>query len=155
MRKLLLSLSLISGAVLANQQGFIGQTADLRSGPFSDAKTVQGLLQGTNVEVLQRQGGWYKVKAKSAEGWVRMSAVRFSTGGSGMDAVELIKSGRASARKPTASTGVRALDEDDLDSARPNPAAVQSLEQLAVAPQAAQAFAASASLRADPGLFKE
>ena len=155
MRKAALLLALLALPVLAAvQTGTTTRSAELRSTPFSDGKTLQTLPQGTTVEVVKRMGGWYEVKAGASQGWVRMWLLRFSTQASGganaRETAQVIRSGRASSTYTTATTGVRGLSEEELANATPNPAAVQSLEQLAVAPNDAQAFAKKASLFADP-----
>jgi len=108
--------------------------------------------------VVKRMGGWYEVKAGGKQGWVRMWLLRFSTqvsgGAAARENVAVLKSGRAGSTYTTATTGVRGLSEEELKNAQPDPAAVQALEQLAVAPADAQAFAKKASLRAEPGLLR-
>jgi hypothetical protein len=157
-RRFLVPLILLGALALpanAGQTGTVTRQADLRSTPFADARTLQVLRQGTSVEVLKRSGGWYQVKVPNADGWIRMWLLRFSSdaGASARD-VELIKSGRAGSTYTTATTGVRGLSEEELANAQPDPAAVQFLEQLAVAPADARAFAQQGSLQAAPEALK-
>ena len=159
MRKVLLLLVVLAlPALAAVQTGTITRSAELRTSPFSDGKTVKTLPQGTSVEVVKRVGGWYQVKAAGSDGWVRMWLLKFSTqpapGTAAKDTVAVLKSGRSGSTYTTATTGVRGLSEEELQNAQPDPAAVQALEQLAVAPADAQAFARKVSLRAEPGVLR-
>ena len=158
MRKVLLLLLALALPASAAQIGTITRQADLRSTPFSDGKTVATLKQGTSVEVIKRVGGWYQVKAGATGGWVRMWLLRFSgTAGAGSaarDTVAVLQSGRASSTYTTATTGVRGLSEEELKNAKPDPAALQLVENLAVAPADARGFANQASLKATPNFLK-
>ncbi len=158
MRRALALLALL-GALAANaatQVGTLTGPAELRSTPFADGKTLKTLPKGTSVEVIKRVGGWYQVKATGTEGWVRMWLLRFSTQVTGKDAakqnVAVLQSGRGSSTYTTATTGVRGLSEEELQNAKPNPAAVKALEQFAVTPEDAQKFARKGDLKADPNV---
>lgn len=133
-------------------QGQISQPTELRATPHSDAAAVKPLAAGTAVEVLQRQGGWYQVKAADAQGWVRMSSVQLAesatqaTGGAG-DALGFLRSGRSTATEATASTGVRGLDEAQLAKAEPDLGALAQVEGLAAKEADARTFAAQAPVQ--------
>lgn len=45
-------------------------TVNLRSGPNTSAKPVAELSKGAQLEVLSRQGGWYRVRYQGKEGYV-------------------------------------------------------------------------------------
>lgn len=159
MHKALLLLVLLALPAGAAQLGTVTRAADLRSTPFSDGRTIKTLKQGSSVEVLKRVGGWYQVKAGTSQGWVRMWLLRFSsTAGAGTaarDTVAVLQSGRAGSTYTTATTGVRGLSEEELKNAVPDPAALQTLEQLATTPADARGFAHQASLKASPGFMRE
>jgi uncharacterized protein YgiM (DUF1202 family) len=161
MRRVLLALALaplLAIAATAIQTGTTTRATELRSTPFADGKLVRSLPAGALVEVHKRVGGWYQVTSNGTGGWVRMWSLRFSTppdGGSALKQnVAVLQSGRSSSTYTTATTGVRGLSEEELNNAKPNPEAVKALEQLAVAPDDARAFARKAELKADPGLLK-
>jgi hypothetical protein len=146
-----LGLAALSLFLLVAEAALISQTTALRKGPFSDAEAVAQLASGATVDILQRQGGWYEVKAGSQQGWVRMSSVHLGDGqqggGSGLGgALGFLPSGRASATTTTPSTGVRGLDETELAKAEPDLGAVPRLEQFAVTDGDARQFAAQAPL---------
>jgi uncharacterized protein YgiM (DUF1202 family) len=158
-RKVLLLLAALALPVSAGQLGTVTKAADLRSTPFSDGQTLQVLPAGAAVEVLKRTGGWYQVTAGAADGWVRMWLLRFSAaagaGTTARDSVAVIQSGRAGSTYTTATTGVRGLSEEELANAQPDPAALQTVEQMAAAPDDARAFAQAAALQAAPELFRK
>lgn len=73
-------------ALMAGQQAPAAElirAQSLLAAPASDAESIARLAAKTQVEVLQRRGGWTRVKAEGREGWVRVLAVR-ETGSSGM-----------------------------------------------------------------------
>ena len=155
---LLLALALPAAATMGN--GTTTKPAELRSSPLADGTTLQTLPANAQVEVLKRVGGWYQVKtAEGTEGWLRMWLLRFSSPPSGAGAfkqnVAVLGSGRAGSTYTTATTGVRGLSEEDLQNAKPNPAAVLALDAMAVTPDDARGFAKKGALKADPALLKE
>ena len=157
MRKALLLLAALALPASAAQLGTVTRQADLRSTPFSDGKTVTTLKQGTSVEVLKRVGGWYQVKAAGKDGWVRMWLLRFTgtaATGSGSGTLAVLQSGRAGSTYTTATTGVRGLSEEELKNAKPDPAALQTVEALATTPADARGFANQAALKASPNFLK-
>jgi hypothetical protein len=137
---------------LAAQPATVTRPAELHAMPVSGGKALKTLPSGTRLDVLKRVGGWYQVKAPGTEGWVRMWLVRFASTGAGGTSVAVLGSGRSGSTYTTATTGVRGLSEEELQAAKPNPAAVAALEQYAVAPDDARRFARQASLKADPAL---
>jgi hypothetical protein len=138
--------------LVAAGAGQISQPTELRATPHSDAASVRPLAAGTAVDVLQRQGGWYQVKAADAQGWVRMSSVQLAesatrTGSGASDALGFLRSGRSSATEATASTGVRGLDEAQLAKAEPDLGALAQVEGLAAKEADARQFAAQAPVQ--------
>src|SRR5574341_2675370 len=53
------------------------KATELKSEPAADAATVAQLAENTAVDALERKGGWTHVKTGTAEGWVRMLALRY------------------------------------------------------------------------------
>lgn len=147
---LLLALAL---PALAAQSGTTTRSAELRATPNADGKLLATLPAGARVDVVKRIGGWYEVKtASGTAGWVRMWLLRFT--GTATN-VATLQSGRSSSTYTTATTGVRGLSEEELKNAKPDPAALQTVENLAVAPADARGFAQKASLKASPTFMKE
>lgn len=128
------------------------RAADLKAQPASDAGTVAELAASAAVDAGERSGGWVRVKTPAgAEGWVKMLALRYGSGAarrgdSGIgQAVNVARSGSSGTQ---VTTGVRGLDENDLRTARPNPAELKKLQGYAESKQASSGFAESGKLKA-------
>jgi len=143
----------LSHVVLADPAHVIRAT-ELKDKPFSDAATVLPLAEKAVVEVLVREGGWYKVKVQGKEGWVRMTALRLGDGSakpgdSGVgSALQFLSTGRSGSSGVTVATGVRGLDAADVSNAVPNPKAVEDMDKLAVNAEEARRYAAEQKLQA-------
>lgn len=148
------------GAVLAVQAA--SQSAQtildttLTSAPYSDASPVTSLPNGSNVTILERQGGWYHVRLDSGQdGWLPMTSLRLnsaapsSTWGFGW-LTQLFESGRSGATGTTATTGVRGLNQGMIQNATPDYQAVSGLAAYAATPDQARSFAAQLHLQSKP-----
>ena len=126
------------------------KATELKSEPAADAATVAQLPENTAVDALERRGGWTRVKTGSAEGWVRMLALRYGgataakPGDSGI--TQLFSVARTGTSGTQVTTGVRGLDEQQLANAQPNPAELEKLRKFAVDRDAAASFAAQGKL---------
>src|SRR5512146_2534753 len=92
----------------AAESGTLLKADELKAEPFRDAKTVKPLAKGEKVDIVSKDGGWFKVKAGKSSGWVRMLSVRKGAAAkAGSDASGLLDlaSGRAGKGKVVASTG--------------------------------------------------
>ena len=144
-------LLLAVSTALAGEEGSALKTGDLKAEPFRDAKTIGSLAAGDHVEILQKQGGWFRVKTAKGSGWVRMLSVRRGEARKGADdAAGLLglASGRAGTGQVVATTGIRGLNEEDLKAAKYNEAEVKKAESYATTRAQAQQFAASGKLAA-------
>lgn len=147
---------LLCGLTLAAQAepARIIRATELKAQPFSDASTVLPLTQNAVVQMLSRQGGWYRVKAQDKEGWVRMTALRLgegssASGDSGFGAARrFFSTGRSGSSGVTVATGVRGLDAADISNAKPDPRAVEGMDRLAVSAEEARRYAAEQQLNA-------
>jgi hypothetical protein len=146
---LLLLLPLLAHAEPAT----LTRASDLKAQPASDAKTVTQLAADAAVDAGERSGGWVRIKtASGAEGWVKMLALKYGgTGGtkrgdSGL--TQAINVARTGASGTQVTTGVRGLDETDIQAARPNPAELKKLEGYAESKQGSESFAESGKLQA-------
>ena len=128
------------------------RATELRSAPATDATLVAPLPESAQVEALERKGGWTRVKAGGAEGWVRMLALRYAGGGTAKQGdsgiVQLLNVARSGTSGTQVTTGVRGLDAEQLANARPNAAELQKMQGYAASRDAAAGFAASGKLRA-------
>lgn len=151
--RILLSILLLPAFCLAETATLVRAT-DLKKDPATDAPTVAQLAESSKVEALERKGGWTRVKAGTAEGWVKMLSLRFGGTGTGeakqgdSGVSQLLNVARTGTSGTQVTTGVRGLDAEMLSKARPNPEELRRLESYAVRKDAAAGFAASASLQA-------
>lgn len=124
--------------------------AELKKEPATDAPTVLELKENANVDALERRGGWTRVRAGEAEGWVKMLALRYGAPGrqgeSGLS--QLFNVARTGSSGTQVTTGVRGLEAEAIANAQPNPAELQKMQGYAATPDAAAAFASQAKLLA-------
>jgi hypothetical protein len=140
------------------QKGRVVRATDLRDLPTSDGRLIEVVQPNTEVAVLERMGGWYKVALPTHDGWIRLTAVRFATAtpssGGGLTAsLGFLRSGRSAVQTGTVTTGVRGLSETDLANSVPDPAAVDALDALAVGADDAQQHARALGLKATEVMF--
>jgi len=112
--------------------------------PFSDAQTVGTLEEKAQVRVLGRQGGWAQVESGALSGWVRMLSIRTNSGQSSMVSglKSLFNVARTGSSGTTVTTGVRGLDKEQIQNAKPNPEELKKLAALAATKPDAERFAA-------------
>jgi hypothetical protein len=128
------------------------RATELKAEPASDAATVAQLAENARVDALERKGGWTRVKAGAAEGWVKMLALRYGgssatkRGDTGLS--QAFNVARTGSSGTQVTTGVRGLDEEQLAKAQPNPAELAKLDRFAVDRSAATDFAAQGTLSA-------
>src|SRR5574341_627778 len=138
-------------AFAAAEPATVIRATELKSEPAADAATVAQLAENTAVDALERKSGWTRVKTASAEGWVRMLALRYGAaapkaGDSGI--TQIFNVARTGTSGTQVTTGVRCLDEQQLANAQPNPAELDKLRKFAVDRAAAASFAAQGKLDA-------
>jgi hypothetical protein len=129
------------------------RASELKAQPATDSATVTQLAADSPLDARERSGGWVRVKTSAgAEGWVKMLALRYGgpgaakRGESGI--AQAINVARTGASGTQVTTGVRGLDETDINTARPNPAELKKLEGYAESKQGSAAFAESGRLKA-------
>ncbi|HET9679156.1 MAG TPA: SH3 domain-containing protein [Gammaproteobacteria bacterium] len=155
-KKIFIGLCFIAGFTMvawAADSGHLIRASDFRTAPYGDAAQIGVVRADTQVDVLQRSGGWYEVILPDGrQGWVRMASVRFAEIETEEDSDGWLfgwfNSGRESSRWTTATTGIRGLDEADIQAAQPDFAAVEQLSNYAVTESAARQFAADLPLQA-------
>ncbi|MGH8688673.1 MAG: hypothetical protein ACREVQ_13300 [Burkholderiales bacterium] len=153
MRTAILALlaQLLPAFVLA-EPATVVRAVDLKKAPASDAATLAPLAEGVNVEALERQGGWTRIKAASGEGWVRMLALRYDVASESkrgdLGIVQAINVARTGTSGTQVTTGVRGLDEKQLAAAQPNAPELKKLEGFGVEKSAAAKFASAGKLEA-------
>ena len=128
----------------------------LNSAPYSDAAAIITLPAGTNITIIERQGGWYHVRLNSGQdGWLQMTSIRMNNTNSGSSGSSwgfgwlssLFESGRSGATGVTATTGVRGLNTGDIANAKPDPQAANEITAWSATPQQARQFAQQLDLK--------
>ena len=139
------------GTALAGDGGSVLKADDLKTEPFRDAKTLGSLAAGDRVEILNKQGGWFRVKSAKGSGWVRMLSIRRGApreGGDDVAGLLGLASGRAGTGRVVAATGIRGLSEEELKAAQYDEAELKKVESYATTWPEAERFAASGKLGA-------
>lgn len=167
MRRALIIIGVLLFAALGGVRADSGGNAEtvvagnMNDGPYSDANPVSNVPVNTDVTILTRQGGWYKVRLSTGQvGWLPMTNLRLGNPGGGTATPKnssssgglqgffsLFESGRSGASGTTATTGVRGLNTGDIAHAKPDPAAVTELDQWMATPDDARAFATQLKLK--------
>lgn len=154
-RLLLLLLVLTIAPALAQEAGFAARQSDVKKEPFSDAPTVGTLPVKTQVKIIKRAGGWMQIESAAAAGWVRMLAIRLNaTAGEKDSGDAVVKSlfniARTGSSGTAVATGVRGLDKEQIQNAKPNPVELEKLAGYAASKPDAEQFAAG-----DPQLKRQ
>ncbi|MDX1455174.1 MAG: SH3 domain-containing protein [Gammaproteobacteria bacterium] len=153
-KRLLLGLALALGSVtvMAADAGNMIRTSGLNASPDATSQSLGMVRSQESVTILERDGGWYKVKTDAGRtGWVRMANVRLGDTAETREEPGFWGSlfsftGRSRTSTTTATTGIRGLSEEDINSAVPNPAAVDRLASWQSSAAEARGFAGQAGL---------
>ena len=131
---------------MAQETGFAARQTEVKKEPFSDAATVGALPEKTPVKVVKREGGWMQIESSAASGWVRMLSIRMNPvaeqgrGDSGV--TSLFNVARTGSSGTAVATGVRGLDKEQIQNAKPNPQELEKLGAFAASKSDAEQFAA-------------
>jgi hypothetical protein len=145
LRVLAALVALAAAPVFAQDTGFTVRKTELKAEPYTDAAAVGSLAEKAQVRIVGRQGGWMKVESQAASGWVRMLAIRMAStgesrsGDSGVGA--LFNVARTGSSGTAVATGVRGLDKEQIQNAKPNPAELEKLSGFRAAKTDAERFA--------------
>ncbi len=137
----------------AAETGTLSKAEELKAEPFRDAKTLKNMVAGEKLEILGKEGGWYKVKAGKGSGYVRMLSIRKGDAkAKASEAAGLLalSSGRAGKGTVVATTGIRGLNEEELKAAKFDAEQLRLAESYAVNRGDAKKFAAQGKLAARP-----
>lgn len=151
--KLLLTLLFVPLLAWAEPATVI-RTTELKKDPATDAPTVSELAENTGVDALERRGGWTRIKAGAAEGWVKMLALRYGGAGpakpgdSGLS--QLFNVARTGSSGTQVTTGVRGLEAEQITNAQPNAAELKKMQGYASSRNAAASFASQGKLAPRP-----
>ncbi|MDO9101698.1 MAG: SH3 domain-containing protein [Candidatus Nitrotoga sp.] len=141
--------ALLAMPAFAAETGSVIKTDGIKVEPFRDAKTIATLSVGDKVEIVKKNGGWLQIKSPKGNGWVHMLNVR--KGGVRKDSGVIggllgMASGRAGTGKVVGTTGIRGLDEVELQSAKYNETELNLAESYAINRAEAQVFATQGKL---------
>jgi hypothetical protein len=117
---------------------------DLKSAPSTTATKVSSVSKGSAVEVLERQGGWTRIRVGERTGWVRILSVRASVSTSGVGDLAALATRRDN--QVVAVAGLRGLNEEELKGAKFDPEALKLLNSFRAKPAEAKQFARAANL---------
>jgi len=135
----------------AADRGVVIRAGDIKTAPFIDAGSAGPVAANEPVTIVDRKGGWMQVQATGKTGWIRMLNVRLASAegvvahsSSLSTSAALLRTGSSG---KTVTTGVKGLGEEDLRNATVNPAELDKLGTLAVAPAEATANAQKSGLK--------
>ena len=158
MRLLRMTICCLFGLLLSTtamaESATVTRAARLTLNPYTDAQVIATLQGGAAVEILERRGGWYRVKTVDGrnEGWLRMASVHLGEQSAAESETSFWGSlfawtGRSQSRTTVATTGVRGLSEEEINAAAPDAAAVKRLDLFAASDKDARQFAAGIELQ--------
>ena len=138
----------------AAQPGVMVQSTDIYDAPYRDAKVSAHLDVGAHIVLGERRGAWIKVQTPQAKGWARLFQVRAGDGAASAGSSSTLamlwnlgRTGRSGAHGIDATTGIRGLSAEDLQTAKPNEQAVKQLENYRTSRAAAETYAKAAKLQ--------
>ena len=141
--------ALLAMPVFAAETGSVIRADGIRVEPFRDAKKIATLSIGDKVEIVKKNGGWLLIKSPKGKGWVHMLNVRkgdIRKRSGNIGGLLGMASGRAGTGKVVATTGIRGLDEFELQSAKFNESELNLVESYAITRAEAQVFATQGKL---------
>ena len=148
--KRILLVSILFPLVALAEPATVIRPTELKKEPATDAATVSELAENTGVDALERRGGWTRVRAGAAEGWVKMLALRYGAtgaakqGDSGLS--QLFNVARSGSSGTQVTTGVRGLDAEQITNAQPNAAELKKMQGYAATRATAASFASQGKL---------
>ena len=133
------------------ESGTLLKADQLKAEPFRDANAVATLEPGDKAEILERRGGWFRVKTAKGAGWVHMLSVRRgearkASAESDVSGLLGLASGRAGTGKVVATTGIRGLNEEQLKAAKYSESEIKLSDSLVESQADARKFAVSRKL---------
>ncbi len=145
-------LLLCAAAVQAQDSGVAARATEILKDPSVDAALVGRLPESAQVKILARQGGWMQIESSSGNGWVRLLAIRTAAGSApstqsrGGGFFSFLNRPSSGGGGQTVTTGVRGLDREQIQNAKPNMAELQKMAGYAASKTAAERFGASAGV---------
>ena len=139
---------------VVRETGSTRSTVALMATPYRDAKPAGQLPANTAVDILERRGGWLRISAQGKTGWAKLHQVRTGEGpgikksGEGLAILKNVgQTGRSGSQGIVATTGIRGMSAEELKNAKPDPAAVKTIEGYRVNANQAREYAKAAGLK--------
>jgi hypothetical protein len=138
--------------VQAQETGVAARATEILKEPSVDAAVVGRLAEAAQVKILARQGGWMQVESSIGSGWVRLLAIRTAAGSAptspsrGGGFFSFLSRPSSGGGGQTVTTGVRGLDREQIQNAKPNLAELQKMAGFAASKADAERFGASAGV---------
>src|SRR5688572_1058284 len=150
MKRALLVFTLFPLAVLAEPATVLRST-ELKQEAATDSATLAQLAENTAVDAVERRGGWVRVKAGPADGWVKMLALRYGAPGTARQGdtglSQIFNVARTGSSGTQVTTGVRGLEAEQIANAQPNAAELKKMQGFSSTADSAALFAAQAKLQ--------
>ncbi|MBI3571341.1 MAG: SH3 domain-containing protein [Gammaproteobacteria bacterium] len=151
---LAIGLAVFFSSADAKESGTTRSAVELMATPYRDAKPAGQLPANTTVDILERRGGWLRIFANGKTGWAKLHQVRAGEGpearksGEGLAILKNVgQTGRSGSQGIVATTGIRGMSAEELKNAKPDPAAVKTIERYRVNASQAREYAKAAGLK--------
>lgn len=142
-------LLLCAAIAQAQDPGVAARATEILKDPSADSAVVGQLQEAAAVKILSRQGGWMRIESANGNGWVRLLAIR-TTGAApstqSRGGFLSFLSRPSTGGGQTVTTGVRGLDKEQIQNAKPNTAELQKMAGFAANKPEAERFGSSAGL---------
>jgi hypothetical protein len=143
-----------SSVTVVKESGSTRSVVDLMAKPYRDAKLTGQLPANTAVDIHERQGGWMRISAKGKTGWAKLHQIRVGEGpeakksGEGLAVLKNVgQTGRSGSQGIVATTGIRGMSAEELKRAKPDPAAVKTVDGYRITTSQAREYAKAAGLK--------
>ncbi len=134
----------------AQDSGVAARTTEILKEPSADSAVVGQLQEAAAVKILARQGGWMRIESAGGNGWVRLLAIRTTGAAHSTQTrggfLSFLSRPSGGGTGQTVTTGVRGLDKEQIQNAKPNTAELQKMAGFAASKPEAESFGASAGL---------
>ncbi len=138
---------LICGVAAGQDMATINRDTQLRALPGGDATVVAPLSKNTEIEVVERQGSYTRIKAQGKVGFIPV--FHFTTKSSAAIGTATSRGTGQSANTSSATIGARGVSkQSDLERVVPNPAEFQRYQALKVDKSVGQSHASRSRLLA-------
>jgi hypothetical protein len=134
----------------AQDTGVAARATEILRDPSADSSVVGQLQEAAAVKILARQGGWMRIESANGNGWVRLLAIRATGAAPSAQTrggfLSFLSRPSGGGTGQTVTTGVRGLDKEQIQNAKPNTAELQKMAGFAASKPEAESFGASAGL---------